>query len=749
MKTQSVFAYRLHLLLILALVGLTSAAFSQPQPDTLWTRHYSVGPNPYFAQAAALALTSDSGYAIADSRNNSIDEQDDIPYFYLMRMNRAGDTLWTKVYGDPGGDPWIDTQCFAMCATSDGGFLLGGVIAEQYWGAYDGFVVKTDASGDTLWTYKFGTYNVYDCVYDVCQSPDGGYAVWAAESGEGNHLIKLSPDGQPEWDEWGYPSMGWSVEYQMARIRTTADGGYVMAGPMNSTESVVLKTDSLGNTLWFQTVQSWLPDVGATLGLNSVAELSDSGFLATGTLFWRDETCHSLVALVRLSSDGSIQWTRSYATGVNDYPMALSLCVSSDSNYAIGGNCRQQDLFVMRVSAEGDSLWTDHVGFGEGGAGLVQTGSDQFAICGYHDTRVYQPVLALIRGPELSAPQVVVNRVSTDNGVHLWWGAVPDAATYHIYSCDPDGSNQSPQEIGNTSDLTWTDSGLSAQKYYCAYAQYGTVVSPRSNVAGYLSLTVTGTQGGFEYTAFGLPLKFWYVPTAFHPTYGVESRKPSSIICAQTVCGSISTADRIVRQDNGQFGYRSSPSCNWAGSLESNTANMAPGLAYWYRNNSGANRTLVLAGQVDSSPTGVDSLLVASPGTPGYVNTPISWRCAQDVSRGSLGLMADGFTGGTAITSDKVLAQVGGASFCYLSDSSVWAGTLPAVHPGAAYWVQNKHVGNTWAYHFGYGASLRSTAETLAPSQAPVAGKRRIDKTQIAAPSHSSVASKRADHKPR
>jgi hypothetical protein len=220
-----------------------------------------------------------------------------------------------------------------------------------------------------------------------------------------------------------------------------------------------------------------------------------------------------------------------------------------------------------------------------------------------------------------------------------------------------------------------------------------------SNKVGYVKIQCNGGTGSV-YTSFGLPFKFWFVPTGNVPTYGTENRRPSSIVGTQTTCGSASGADRIVRQDNGNFAYRVSPGCTWTGSLETGAYYMEPGRAYWYRNGSGATRNLVLAGEADTTGAGIPGVLVQGPSSPGLLNTAYSWRDPRDVNRARLNLLAQGFLGGTATTSDKVLAQVGGASFYYLTNTSTWGGTLATVSPGVAYWIQNKHVGSNWTYTY-------------------------------------------------
>lgn len=222
-----------------------------------------------------------------------------------------------------------------------------------------------------------------------------------------------------------------------------------------------------------------------------------------------------------------------------------------------------------------------------------------------------------------------------------------------------------------------------------------------SNKVGYVKITAVGGGVGGSYTAFGLPFVFWYVPTGNVPTYGTESRKPSSICGNQPACGTFLTADRIVQQ-GGSFAYRLSPSCTWAGTLETGgTALMAPGWAYWYQNKTGTNRNFVLAGEADTSATGIPAIAIAGPAAPGgSFYTPYSWRDPRQVARDKLNLVQQGFTGGSFTSSDRVVEQGGNFFYCSTANPPVWAGALASVTPGKAYWIQNKQFGHAWTYQY-------------------------------------------------
>jgi len=255
--------------------------------------------------------------------------------------------------------------------------------------------------------------------------------------------------------------------------------------------------------------------------------------------------------------------------------------------------------------------------------------------------------------------------------------------------------------------------------------------SAPSNKVGYVKIVCGGGTGIVGSTPFGLPFTFWEVPTGSVPTYGDTTQLPSMIVGTQAKCSTTTRADAIVKQGSGASAKRvSTLSCAWSGTLESN-ADMGPGYAYYYQNRTGVARNLVLAGEADTTAAGVpDVPIVAGAGNP---STPYSWKDPRDLLRNTLNLLQEGFLGGGATTSDRVIAQVGGAYFAYLTGTSSWTGTLASVVPGAAYYIQNRHAANSWSYRY-----LANGAQVVAPpsrggdfTKMPAS---RTDAVKVAAP---------------
>ena len=212
--------------------------------DTLWTRAYG-GSLLEFARC--VRQTSDGGYIVVGTTESFGAGERDI---YLIKTDSAGDTLWTRTYGG------IRSEFgFAVMQTLDGGYIIVGETASFGAGMADVYVVKTDAAGDTLWTRTYGRAGDDKC-YSVDHAWGGGY-VFGGHSQSPNpyhhdfFLLRTDTLGNTLWSR---VYNRWDNDYGRC-ARQTADGGYIIVGeyvlpvPPGS-DMFAIKTDSAGDTLW-------------------------------------------------------------------------------------------------------------------------------------------------------------------------------------------------------------------------------------------------------------------------------------------------------------------------------------------------------------------------------------------------------------------------------------------------------------------------------------------------------------------
>ncbi len=137
-----------------------------------------------------------------------------------------GDTLWTNTYGGVNDDMgWCVQQ------TSDGGYIISGHV--QFLGSNneDACLIKTDDTGDTVWTRTYGGTE-FDKGYSVEQINDGTYIVSGTARSfsvglDGDvYLLHVNTFGDTLWTRtYGGSNgeRGWSVQQ-------TSDKSFIVAG---------------------------------------------------------------------------------------------------------------------------------------------------------------------------------------------------------------------------------------------------------------------------------------------------------------------------------------------------------------------------------------------------------------------------------------------------------------------------------------------------------------------------------------
>ncbi|MGB3480212.1 MAG: S8 family serine peptidase, partial [bacterium] len=198
--------------------------------DTLWTRKFDRGQTD---EANYVQQTTDGGYIVTGFSQHPETNKDSL---WLIRLDSAGDTLWTKFPCTEKG------HCVQQ--TTDGGYIIFGVTDPS-----NALLVKTDASGDLVWD------NVYGCSWISChsgqQTIDGGYICGTKKFASGNSddfwLFKTDSLGNLLWSET-YGGVSTDIGYD---VKQTTDNGYIFVGYTKSFgaggyDIMLVKTDSSG-----------------------------------------------------------------------------------------------------------------------------------------------------------------------------------------------------------------------------------------------------------------------------------------------------------------------------------------------------------------------------------------------------------------------------------------------------------------------------------------------------------------------
>ena len=331
---------------------MVTAAIAQP-PETLWTRTYGWSIG---TMAYSCQQTCDGGFIIAGYTNVEPGSNNDM---FVVKTDDTGDTLWTRRYGWEHND-----YCYDIHQLSDGGYILGGIGNLDYnvnpW-VSEYCLIRIDNNGDTLWTRLYRKAEVNEA-YDVGPCEDGGFILVGYARGTGTgwydiYIVRTDEFGDTLWtrtvDESDY-DVAYSVEQ-------TTDGGYIVAGNRSLNPGVddymyLIKLNADGDTLWTRTYT----EIGNSMAL-CVQQTVDEGYILVGD---GNGDC----ALIKTDSEGNILWTHTY--GGDESEEAFSVRQTSDGGYILGGQTSsfgmgEDDFYLVRTDSLGDTLWTNtYGGFG-------------------------------------------------------------------------------------------------------------------------------------------------------------------------------------------------------------------------------------------------------------------------------------------------------------------------------------------------------------------------------------------------
>lgn len=204
---------------------------------------------------------------------------------FVTRTTNSGDELWTKYYG---GSSW-DFATY-IDKTSDGGFVLVGETYSFGAGQKDAYLLRLDAAGDTLWTRVSGSTqdDGFNCVKSLSDGSIAtiGYVHDVPTDQKDVRLIKWDANGDTIWTR----TYGGFRDDVGNFVDETQSGDLIIAGDyrsdINSEGDIDIlnyRLDSDGNTICSQFNPAFGGETGNETG-EIIRETSDSGLMSFGTV---------------------------------------------------------------------------------------------------------------------------------------------------------------------------------------------------------------------------------------------------------------------------------------------------------------------------------------------------------------------------------------------------------------------------------------------------------------------------------
>ncbi len=261
------------------------------------------------------------------------------------------DSVWTKVYDfrqNPDDRYGLNSGVF----TSDSTFVLIGFVEENGF-EEQVFVWKVNRAGDTLWTKTFGSALTYDIGSDIIETSDGNLMALSIVQFDGNlgrvRLDKLTPEGNVIWEKTYLAETDYAWGYALTE---TSDSGIIVTGVCES-DVFVLKTDANGDSLWVSYFGGSAYDVG-----DGVAPTVDGGAIVVGCLSTAEVTYDSLW-VIRVDSSGNEVWSEAFPfNGGTYYYGKVCICRNTEGNYLVAAAPDVGPVFVYKLDEDGTVLWS-------------------------------------------------------------------------------------------------------------------------------------------------------------------------------------------------------------------------------------------------------------------------------------------------------------------------------------------------------------------------------------------------------
>jgi len=360
--------------------------------DTIWTKALGGTDNDWEAKINAcndnnMILTGHSNSTDGDVHGNHGLED-----FWLLKLDNNGDTIWTKSIGGTESD-----KSFSFLQDANGSYVAAGFTDSNdgdvsgNHGGKDFWAVKLDSfylsispeekevsfakdtlhikiSANTSWTVS----DTSDWI-TVEPSSGEGYDTIVITFERNNtdttrsSIIEFSINGvvSSEFDINQLSEVDWTKCYSgtFAYADYCFDGGFIQAGIKNN-DVYIVKTDSVGDTLWTKTYGGSSEDFA-----ESIKQTSDSGYIVAANTYSNDGDVFGQHGnqdywILKLDNNGDTIWTKCLGGTTKDY--AYDIIQSHTGDYVVTGyrrvNNGSYDFWTVKLDSNSNIVWNVYNG---------------------------------------------------------------------------------------------------------------------------------------------------------------------------------------------------------------------------------------------------------------------------------------------------------------------------------------------------------------------------------------------------
>lgn len=304
----------------------------------------------------------------------------------FLHLSSVGvDTTFINTYGGLRYDEGKSVR-----STMDGGIIMAGSTGSFGFGDADMYIVKVDSDANFLWSKSYGGLFTENC-QSILETADTGFIMvgYTNSFGAGQYdvyVVKTDSIGDTLWTKT-FGGAGWDFGYDVIQ---SMDGNYIVIGETYSTISgdndvFVVKLDVNGNVVWTNNYGGPQQDFG-----RSIIELYDSTLLIAGGTS-SIGTGGLDVLLLKLSAQGDSLWAQAHGGAEDDW--ARDVIITADSGISTIGttksfNTEYKEMYHIKTNSSGTNIvfqgnWGqihDQEGFE-----LIQISNGNYQLFGYVD----------------------------------------------------------------------------------------------------------------------------------------------------------------------------------------------------------------------------------------------------------------------------------------------------------------------------------------------------------------------------
>jgi hypothetical protein len=315
-------------LLIISVIALCCFSCDKEKISTgqaeLFIKYYTNYPE---FSASDVVITASSGYAVLGTAKT----EDAGTQLCLLITDEYGNSLDSaKLYGKSSDD-----IAYCLKALVDGGYAVLGTSQNPVTGIMEGYFVRTNSIGDTIWTRSISSsWNMEVKYFDV--DANGTFFITGTVGipGLGKQILvaAINDDGSEHWPSYRY--IGVTGDEEGTFLQILQDGYLVITGRARNSLSgssiyqpFILLVNDRG------ILEDWIeiPSVNELEGV-CIRTLDQNNFLVLSTAHG---SVGQMINLCSVNfSERIVNWTKNYDISGED--IAKSFLISSNSLYILG-----------------------------------------------------------------------------------------------------------------------------------------------------------------------------------------------------------------------------------------------------------------------------------------------------------------------------------------------------------------------------------------------------------------------------